>query len=116
ELVLAETAAVPIVVTEPRDSAGRDRFVGEVTLDFSQGTRVSFPSVTPRMRILHVRTDPPVELSFERDGAYNFYASVEESPGVPVYVSFMVDAESSHFNQPVPWARTDSLAHRAAKL
>jgi hypothetical protein len=116
ELVLAETAAVPIVVSEGREAEGRDRFVGEVTLDFSRGTRVAFPSVTPRMRILHVRADPPVELSFERDGAYNFYARVEEDPGAPVFVVFMVDAEASHFNQPIPFSRTDALAHRASKL
>lgn len=116
ELVLAETASVPVLVGEPPDDAARDRFVGEVTLDFSRGTRVSFPSVTPRMRILHVRADPPVELTFERDGAFNFYAKVERDPGVPVFVVFMVDGESSHFNQPIPFARTDALAHRAAKL
>jgi hypothetical protein len=116
ELVLAETAVVPVVVSEARESHGRDRFVGEVTLDFSQGTRVPFPSVTPRMRILHVRTDPTVELTFERDGAFNFYARVASNPGRPVYVVVLVDGETSHFNQPIPFAPTDVLAHRAAKL
>jgi transglutaminase-like putative cysteine protease len=115
-LVLTETAVVPVVVSEARESQGRDRFVGEVTLDFSEGTRVTFPSVTPRMRILHVRTDPPVELTFERDGAFNFYARIASNPGRPVHVVVLVDGETSHFNQPIPFAPTDVLAHRASRL
>lgn len=116
ELVLSETATVPLLVAERPESAGRARFVGEITLDFSRGERVPFPSVSPRMRILHVRSDPPVELRFERDGAYNFYATVDEVPPRPVHVAFLVDAEESHFNQPVPRAPTDALAHRAPRL
>jgi transglutaminase-like putative cysteine protease len=88
---------------EPRDGRARDRFFGDVLLDFRAGRDVPLPSVSPESRILHVKTVPEVPLRIERDGADNFFARIEGSLPVDlVRVTFLTDAPRSYFAADLP--------------
>lgn len=89
----------------------RDLFWGSVVLDFSGGREVPFPSVSPESRLLTVRTEPETRLRFERDGADNFYAVVDEPRGAvsEVRVVFLTDAPRTYFGTELPRTRADAL-------
>jgi hypothetical protein len=93
----------------PPDPRPRDRFWASVVLDFSEGNAVPLPTVSPESRLLSVQSDNRA-LSFERDGADNFFA-VASLVGVrQVRVTYVIDAPRSYFGGALPHARTDALA------
>ncbi|HEX2678733.1 MAG TPA: transglutaminase domain-containing protein [Polyangiales bacterium] len=100
------------------DARPRDRFWGDVTLDFSSGRSVPLPSVAPDSRILSLSTTPELKaLRIERDSADNFYAhAVGELPAGPVRVVFLTDAPRSYFGMDVPAVPLASLAREAPSL
>jgi hypothetical protein len=112
--------AVPVVGAEAPspDARDRDRFWGNVLLDFSEGSTVPFPSVAPDARLLTVRTEPAVTLRFTVGAGDNFYASlVGPVPEGPVRVIFLTDAPRSYFGGSLPsGARADALRDRVPRL
>jgi hypothetical protein len=93
----------------PPDARPRDRFWASVVLDFSEGNLVPLPTVSPESRLLSVQADNPT-LSFERDGADNFFALASLVGARQVRVTYVIDAPRSYFGGPLPRARTDALA------
>jgi hypothetical protein len=109
------------------DGRPRDRFWGSVVIDFSTGTEVPFPSVSPESRILSVRTEPLTALHFERDGADNFYAvldaidpRLDTDPVGEVRVVFLTDAPRTYFGMQdeasLPTAAADTLREEVMPL
>ena len=102
----ASATRVPVEVlgahAVPPDERPRDRFWGNVVLDFSEGRTVPFPSVAPDARLLTVDADPSVRLTFSKDSADNFFATA--GPDAPRYVRviFLTDAPRTYFGQPIP--------------
>ncbi|GAB4196992.1 MAG: hypothetical protein OHK0013_04660 [Sandaracinaceae bacterium] len=103
------------------DGRARDRFWGSVVLDFSGGSEVPLPSVSPESRVLSLRTEPETALHVERDSAGNFVAVLE--PGVAageVRLVFLTDAPRTYFgfdaDQRWPEASSDALAERVSPL
>jgi hypothetical protein len=87
----------------PPDARPRDRFQGEVDLDFHDDRSQRLPSVSPESRILGMATTPHVAVRVERDGADNFFLRAEgELPEGPVHVSFLTDAPRAYFGALVP--------------
>lgn len=110
-----ERIPVPVGGPAAGDEA-RDRFWGNVLLDFSSGPRVPFPSVSPESQLLSVRTEPNVALQFFRDGSGNFEALSERSAG-EVRVVFLTDAPRDFFNAPaIPNVASDVLEVAAPTL
>jgi hypothetical protein len=117
-IALAEDGATPVLGIDdrrripvpvegaqarPPDRRPRDRFWGDVTLDFGEGRTVPFPSVSPESRILMLRTQPEVKVRLERDGDGNFFAVAPRgSPASVVRVRFLTDAPRSYFGSPIP--------------
>ncbi len=102
---------------KPPDPRPRDRFWGEVRLDFSAGRVVPLPSVSPESRILSLHTEPEVALSIERDGADNFFAVIHgEPPQRPVFVSFLTDAPRAYFGTTPPHGKVSALASHVPPL
>jgi transglutaminase-like putative cysteine protease len=113
----AEAVEVRSATTPPPDSRPRDRFWGDVLLDFSEGERVRFPSVSPESRILSLRTEPSVSLRIEKDGRDNYYAVAEDPPeDGRVRVVFLTDAPRPYFNAEIPDAPSDALSDRLDPL
>ncbi len=107
-----EPEAMSIGGGSPRVATPRDAFWGTVMLDFRDGRRVGIPSVAPDARILHVRTEPAIDLVLGRDSAGNHYAdSLEPGAGI-VRLTFLTDAPRGFFGQAIPAVRTDTLAAR----
>lgn len=102
------------------DGRARDRFWGSVVIDFSTGTEVPFPSVSPESRILGVRTEPMTAIHFERDGADNFYAVLDQPGAAEVRVVFLTDAPRTYFGFEeggvLPTAPANSLAAETRPL
>ncbi len=102
------------------DGRARDRFWGSVVIDFRTGTEVPFPSVSPESRILGVRTEPDTALHFERDGADNFYAVLDQPSAEEVRVVFLTDAPRTYFGfeegVALPTAPANSLAAETRPL
>ncbi|MEO0321872.1 MAG: hypothetical protein AAF447_02870, partial [Myxococcota bacterium] len=75
-LGIADPEGVPEPVGERASPDGRprDRFWGNVVLDFRRGDRVPFPAVAAEARVLSLETEPAVDLRLERDRADNLYA------------------------------------------
>jgi transglutaminase-like putative cysteine protease len=100
----------------PPDERARDRFWGNVVLDFSEGGVVPLPTVSPESRILSLTTEPAVELAIERDGADNLFAvALRGTPG-QVRVIYVTDAPRSYFGAVLPNAPTDALADEVHPL
>jgi hypothetical protein len=110
--------ALPIEGLEstPPDPRPRDRFWASVVLDFSEGSVVPLPSVSPESRLLHVETEPASSLSFERDGADNLYATSAQQGLKQVRVTYVLDAPRGYFGAALPNARVDALAGELAPL
>lgn len=103
--------------SRPPDARPRDRFSGDVRLDFRQGPLVPLPSVSPESRILTLRTTPSVPLRVERDTDDNFAVRLLASvPNVPVRVEFTMDAPRSYFGTEVPEARVNVLESEVPEL
>lgn len=120
-LVVGDTSgeAVPVLgATAPTpDERERDRFWGSVVLDFSNGSRVPLPSVSPESRILTVRTEPETALRLERDPADNFFAvALDPTPPAQVRLTFLTDAPRGYFNAPIPEVNADALADEVRPL
>ncbi len=86
------------------EAPGRDRFWASVPLDFSNSTRVAFPTVAPDTRLLHVDSFPRVDLKFFKDSADNHYAEIQgNTAGIAtVRVSVLMDASQAYFAGPLP--------------
>lgn len=88
---------------DPIDDVPRDRFWGSVVLDFdsapSGSPRVPLPSVSPESRILSARTEPPMDLRFERDGVDAFFAVAPPGTRGEVRLVFLTDAPRDYFNR-----------------
>ncbi|MFW5876740.1 MAG: transglutaminase domain-containing protein [Myxococcota bacterium] len=101
----------------PPDGRPRDRFWGEVVLDFERGRRVPLPSVSPESRILTVRTEPETTLRFEKRGGDAFFAvAVGPLPKEPVRLVFLTDAPRTYFGASIPEVAADTLAHDVAPM
>ena len=99
-----ELHAVPIE-TQPRRAHDRprDRFVGEVEMDFRSERLQPLPSVSPESRIYGITVTPPVQVQVEKDGADNFFLRARGPiPDSPVHVVFQTDAPRSYFGAEVP--------------
>jgi transglutaminase-like putative cysteine protease len=98
ELRVASSEMVPVPVLGARDTPGRERFWGSVSLVLEPGERAELPSVAAGMRVLSYKTEPPVELEFLRDGADN-YAVAAPALGerTAVRLVYLVDAPSFYF-------------------
>ena len=111
--------AVPVEGADapPPDNRPRDRFWGDVTLDFSSGRVVPLPSVAPESRILTLRAEPAVELRVERDTADNFFAVLSgELPAQRVRLVFLTDAPRGYFGRAIPEVPADALARKLTPL
>lgn len=119
-LGVGDARSVPVAVegatSEPPDARPRDRFWGNVVLDFRSGSTVPFPSVSPESRILTLRTEPETALTIQKDGADNFYAVLAEPRAGQVRVVFLTDAPRSYFGETVPEVDIDSLRREAKDL
>lgn len=99
------------------DLRPRDRFWGDVLLDFTAGARVPLPSVAPDSRILSIETTPEVAVRIERDGADNYFVrALGAAPPAPVRLSFLTDAPRSYFGTEVPALPLAQLAGDAPEL
>jgi hypothetical protein len=97
----------------PPDTRPRDRFVGELDLDFAGEATVRLPSVSPESRILELRTSPAIAVKVERDGADNFFLrATGKIPEQPVHVRFLSDAPRAYFGSVVPRVPLRELANR----
>lgn len=110
--------AVPIEDAARRigDGRARDSFWGTVTLDFSGGTEIPLPSVSPESRVLGVLTEPNVELSFGRDSAGNYVARTRQSESRSIAVRFLMDAPRDTFGGPIPDGDFSSIASRVPTM
>jgi hypothetical protein len=111
-----EAVAVEGLAAAPPDARARDRFWGNVVLDFSEGSSVPLPTVSPESRILSLRSEPAVELSIERDGADNFFVQARSAVPGQVRVIYVIDAPRSYFGAALPTAPTDALANEVHPL
>lgn len=103
--------------SRPPDARPRDRFTGDVRLDFRQGPLVPLPSVSPESRILTLRATPALPLRVERDADDNFAIRLlVPVPDVPVRVEFLTDAPRSYFGTEIPAARVDVLESEVPRL
>jgi hypothetical protein len=93
----------------PPDARPRDRFWASVVLDFSEGNVVPLPTVSPESRLLSVQADHH-NLSFERDGADNFFAVATLVGARQIRVTYVIDAPRGYFGGPLPQSKTDALA------
>jgi hypothetical protein len=106
----------PVPIEKPEEAAPdprpRDRFHGEVSLDFHADRSQRLPSVSPESRILGVTSAPPISLRIERDGADNFYVRAEGPlPEGPVQLSFLTDAPRAYFGAQIPRIPLRALAN-----
>jgi transglutaminase-like putative cysteine protease len=102
---------------KPPDARPRDRFTGDVKVDFRSGPLVPLPSVSPESRILTLRATPAVPLRVERDADDNYAVRLLATvPNVPVRVEFTTDAPRSYFGAEIPDARVNVLESEVPRL
>jgi hypothetical protein len=99
----------------PPDPRPRDRFWASVVLDFSEGNVVPLPTVSPESRLLSIQADNRT-LSFERDGADNFFAVASAVGARQVRITYVIDAPRSYFGGALPASRSDALAAQVFPL
>ncbi len=119
-LGVADAAPQPVAIegldSQPPDGRERDRFWGSVVLDFSEGTRLPLPTVSPESRLLVAQAAPAVAFHIERDSADNFFIVADEAAASPVRLTYVLDAPRSYFGAALPLSRADALADRAGKV
>lgn len=102
---------------DPPDPRPRDRFWGDVLLDFSGNAIAPMPSISPESRILFVDTTPRTALRFEKDGDDNFYAvALESAPPTRVRLRFITDAPRSYFGTAIPLLESNVLEREISPL
>ncbi len=112
-----EGAPEPVGDRPATDGRARDRFWGNVILDFRRGDRVPFPAVAAEARVLSLETDPPVALRLERDRADNLYAIAPPGERGEVRAIFLMDAPRDYFAvREIPDAPVDALADEVFPL
>ncbi|HET8933170.1 MAG TPA: transglutaminase domain-containing protein [Polyangiales bacterium] len=96
---------VPIE-SQPRrmqDRSARDRFTGDIDVDFRSGRLQPLPSVSPESRVYSVSTTPQISVQIEQDAAGNFFVQARGPiPDRPVHLRFQTDAPRSYFGSEVP--------------
>jgi len=99
-----ELHAIPIEAQARRaHDRPRDRFAGEVEVDFRSDRLQPLPSVSPESRIYGITVTPHVQVQVEKDGADNFFLRARGPiPDGPVHVVFQTDAPRSYFGAEVP--------------
>jgi hypothetical protein len=111
------TVSIEAPDAAPPDARPRDRFKGEVDLDFRDERSQRLPSVSPESRILGMATTPHIAVRVERDGADNYFLRAEgELPEGPVHVSFLTDAPRAYFAALVPRIPLRSLTAEVPPL
>lgn len=103
ELVVAESAHLPVPVGGARDPA-RDPFWGSIAVLLEPGKDVPIPSVSADMAILSVESTPPTDLAFSKDSADNYFVRRVGAPG-PARVTrivFLAAAPASYFGSELP--------------
>jgi hypothetical protein len=86
-----------------KPQADRDLFWGSILVDLVPGHDVPIPSTAPDMRILSYEVDPPLAVSFSRDGADNYFVRTEARGAHGTYrLVFLSDAPASYFAPQVP--------------
>jgi hypothetical protein len=99
------------------DARPRDRFWGDVLLDFSGGPTVPLPSVSPESRILLLDSLPRTNLRIEKDGDDNFYAiALDANHPNSVRLRFMTDAPRTYFGTAIPDVASTVLAREISPL
>ncbi|MEM9071081.1 MAG: transglutaminase domain-containing protein [Myxococcota bacterium] len=112
-----ETEVVDVIGTDAPSAEPRDRFWGNVVLDFRAGRVVPFPSVAPDSRILSLRTEPEVSVRLEKDRADNFFAVLEAGEPTEVRAVFLTDARRDYFGvAAIPDVPADTLANEIFAL
>jgi hypothetical protein len=114
--IAREPVAVEGLTAVPPDDRARDKFWGNVVLDFSEGSRVPLPTVSPESRILTLSSEPAVELALERDGADNFFVVAKSAVPQQVRVIYVLDAPRTYFGAALPGAPNDTLADEVQPL
>jgi uncharacterized membrane protein YgcG len=102
-LVLAErsTARTRLhVLGADKRQEGRDAFWGSIVIDLEPGRWVPLPSVAADARVLASRVEPPVEVTFARDGADNQY--VMSPSGGRHRLVWLTDAPQRYFFGEIP--------------
>ncbi|HTJ44049.1 MAG TPA: transglutaminase domain-containing protein [Kofleriaceae bacterium] len=115
-LFISRTALVELPVGGTTDQS-RDRFWGSVVVQLAPGVDAPLPSVAPDMRILSYETEPPINLTFSKDGADNFYVRSDEASAHGEYrLVFLVDADAGYFAPALPTGQryTAAMVRRMA--
>ncbi len=102
--------------TPPPDARERDRFWGSVVLDFSEGSVLPLPTVSPESRILTLSSQPSAALRVERDGSDNFVIIAEGTPPRQLRVTYIVDAPRNYFGANLPDTPADALQHEVLPM
>ena len=92
----------------------RDPFWGSLLVELTPGMAVPIPSVAPDMRILSYETSPRVAVTFEKDGADNYFVRSDDPRARgPHRLVFLVDAPASYFAPRRPTGNVSDLARLA---
>lgn len=91
-----------VALRSDRGRAGHELFWGHVTLQLAAGRRTPLPSVAPDSAILGWQADPPLPLTFHRDGAGNFSVALGGARAeATVELRYLMDATSTYFAAPL---------------
>ena len=82
-----------------RVEANREIFWGSVMIQGKSGDTIPIPSASPDSRILSFQTHPPVDVSFFKDVADNYY--VRPADDESFQLLFLMDAPSAYFGHPI---------------
>jgi transglutaminase-like putative cysteine protease len=103
--------------SEPPDRRPRDRFWGDVLVDFTEGARVPLPSISPESRILVLRSAPKLDLGVARDAADNFFLISRAGPlEGQVRVTYLMDSPRMYFASEIPRVPANALAKELPPL
>lgn len=97
--------AVPIepAARQAHERHPRDRFIGEIDLDFQHSSLQPLPSVSPESRIYAVSSTPKVDLQILQDGADNFFVRTRgPAPSGKLHLRWETDAPRSYFGTELP--------------
>ncbi len=103
EFSISDPTPMPVRVVGGAPGPGREGFYGDLRIDVTPGRAMPLPSVAPDMRVLALRTEPPVDViraRVARDAADNFYLLAEHTGTVRVVL--FVDADTRYFQGGLP--------------